>query len=522
MTFLEASDAENLPLQDARKEALKYSNLCRSNLAVIAKLEKINLALAQALGEKNQAVLFAQTELDRLKEEVFGKSSEKRHGDNGPLFEQTETQTVTYEKKKRKKFGRTEQPELPRVEIMHALTEEEMKARGLKPMEGQYEVSELINVVPSQFVVEEHKRQKYVPISPETSDMDAPAIVTAPGPLKLKEGSRYSIEFGVESGLGKYQWHLPLDRQVRMMKTHGLQVTSQVLHAQVDTIAWYLGNAVVPNIVARIRASRVNLGDETYMENLAKDAKARFWLWSVMSKDAVVFDVFDSRSKKAAEEFLKGLEGVLLTDGYYVYKALGGPKLILANDWVHVRRKFKSALKTHSEEANWFLDHIGQLFKIEEEIKGRPSAEILAIRQATSKPIVDLIGKRCQELAETTLSQSPLGKAIKYTLKLWSGLNVFLTNPEVPIDTNGIERGLRGPVLGRKNFYGSKSLANARISAIWYTVIQTCLMNGVDPREYINAVLRAILSKQAVIMPWDWPKKAPPPDASPPIEAPSQ
>lgn len=514
MIFLDATAAEKLPLQDARKEALKYSNLCKSNLALIAIQEKVIGKLANELGEKSQAVLFAQAELEKLKGAVFGKSSERRNNDNGPLFEEPKTETITYERKKREKFGRTEQPELPRVEVLHTLSEEEQKIQGLKPMEGQFEVSELINVVPSRFVLEEHKRQKYVPTDPETAALDAMPIVTAPGPLKLKDGSRYSIEFGVEVGLSKYQFHMPLDRQVRMMSSHGLECTSQVLHAQVDTIAWYLGNNVLPNIVARIKASRVNLGDETYLENLAKDAKARFWLWSVMSKDAVVFDVFDTRAKKAAQEFLKDLEGVLLTDGYYVYKGLASAKLILANDWVHVRRKFKNAEKTHPAEAKWFLDHIGALFKIEEEIRGRPLEEALAVRQTMSKPIVDLIGQRFRELAATTLTQSPLGKAIQYTLKLWAGLNVFLSNAEVPIDTNGIERALRGPVVGRKNFYGAKSLLNARVSAIWYTVIQTCLMNGVEPREYINATLRAILSKKAVVMPWDWPKKAPPAEAA--------
>lgn len=520
MVFLNATEAERLELQDARLAALKYSNLCKANLAIIAKLEKINLELAQALGEKNQAVLFSQSELDRLKGQIFGKSSERSTGDSGPLFKQAETETVSYERRKRKTFGRTEQPELPRVPVLHELPEEEVQAQGLKKMEGQFETSELINIVPSRFVLEEHRRQKYTRVDPamakivedpEKDPVDPPAIVTAPGPLKLKDGSRYSIEFGSEVGLGKYQWHLPLDRQVRMMKAQGLVVTSQALFAQLDTIAWYLKLNVVPNIVARIRSSRVNLGDETYLENLAKDAKSRFWLWSVMSKDAVVYDVFDSRAKKAAQEFLKDLEGVLLTDGYYVYKTLASKKLILANDWVHVRRKFKSAEKTHVEEAKWFLDHIRALFKIEENLEGHPTSECLAIRQATSKPIVELIGQKCQELEATTLPKSPLGRAIRYTLKLWPGLNVFLDNPEVPIDTNGIERGLRGPVVGRKNFYGAKSLENARISAIWYTVVQTCLMNGVEPREYLNATLRAILSKQPVIMPWDWPKKTSPP-----------
>ncbi|MEK7690466.1 MAG: transposase, partial [Bdellovibrionota bacterium] len=304
MKFLDATEAEKLELPDAQKAALKYSNFCRANLALIARQEKALALLATALGEKNQAVLFAQSTLAEMKDQLFGKSTEKRNGASGPLFDDPaqDTKTVTYEKKKRERFGRTEQPALPRVEIVHELSASEINEQGLKPMAGQFEVSELINVTPAKFVVEEHRRQKYVAVNPETASIDAPVIVTAPGPLKLKEGSRYSIEFGIECGISKFQWHLPLDRQVRMMKAHGLDCTSQVLYAQLDTISWYLKGQVIPGIANRIKASRVNIGDETYLENLAKNAKSRFWLWSVMCKDAVLFDVFDSRAKRAAQE----------------------------------------------------------------------------------------------------------------------------------------------------------------------------------------------------------------------------
>jgi transposase len=509
MVFLDSTNAEKLELMDARLQALKYSNLCRANMAMIERLEKINRDLAQALGEKDQAVLDAQAMLGELRGKIFGRSSERRDEGPGPLFtpgaKEAETEQVSYERKKRDQFGRTPQPELPRVDVVHELPEDQVKAQGLKKMEGQFEVSELINVTPSKFVVENHKRQKYVPEKPEAAPLDAPAIVTAPGPLRLKEGGRYSPEFGVEVGLGKYEWSLPLDRQVRMMKAQGLIVTSQVLFAQVDTIAWYLQNNVVPGILARIRASRVNQGDETRFENLAKDAKSRFWLWSVMSQDAVLFDVFDSRSKKVALEFLKGLEGVLLTDGYAVYQSMASAKLILANDWAHVRRKYVGAEKTHPKEAGWFLERIRALFKIEEKLQGSSAADIQTARELLSRPIVDAIGERCRELEKTTLPQSPLGKAIRYTLKLWSGLTVFLGNAEVPMDSNGIERIQRSPVVGRKNYYGAKSLVNARIAAVWYSVIQTCVINGVEPREYINETLRAILTERPVILPWDWP-----------------
>ena len=91
-----------------------------------------------------------------------------------------------------------------------------------------------------------------------------------------------------------------------------------------------------------------------------------------------------------------------------------------------------------------------------------------------------------------------------YTNKFWPGLIVFLTDPLVPLSTNDVERSLRGPAVGRKNHYGSKSLGTAKIAAIWYSVIETCRRNGVNPSEYISKTIEAILTKQPYQMPWEW------------------
>lgn len=104
------------------------------------------------------------------------------------------------------------------------------------------------------------------------------------------------------------------------------------------------------------------------------------------------------------------------------------------------------------------------------------------------------------------LPQSSLGRALAYTDKLWEGLTVFLSDPLVPMHTNDVERVLRGPAVGRKNHYGSKSLDTAEVAAIWYSVIETCKLNGVNPREYINETLQAILTKRPFQMPWEWKK----------------
>jgi transposase len=541
MTFLSADEAAKLSLSEARNKAFEYSKQLKENYRLLSLSEALNRdledrlkKLMNELGAKNQEVLLTAEQLNQLRGSAFGPSSERRADDDLPLFKKKADELETLTRKKRTEFGRREQPKLPEVEVLHELSEEEMKAAGLKKWEGQFEVSELINVSPARIILEIHKRQKYlrdtsiaanekgcVPAAEPGSEAKAPSqqpdmppIVTASGPLKLKEGSRYSLEFGVETGLNKYCFHLPLDRQVQMYKQYGLNVDSQTLFSQIDLIAWYLKTTVFQGIVAKIKSDKVNLADETPWGNLKKKENGKknkkFYLWGVRNEKAVCFEIFDSRSGRAAKAFLSDLEGTLVTDGYKVYQQLASAKLVIANDWYHVRRKFILSEKSFPEESKYFIDQIRELSRIEADLKGKPPDEILKVRTEKSKPIVDAIKEKLESFS-SILPESSLGKAVRYTLGLWTGLNVFLSNPLVPMDTNGIERTLRGPVVGRKNHYGSKSLKSAEVAAIWYSVIETCKANGVDPKEYITETLKAILQKKPVLMPWEWPKTSTPP-----------
>jgi transposase len=508
MVYLTRESLSFLSPDQAKERALEYSNLCRVQQDLIKTMETQLQKMAEELGAKHQLVLFTQQQLEQLKSRVYGQSSERRPGTEGlPLFDaqEEENEKISYERKKKKRteFGRTAQPELPKIEIIHELPKEEVESKNLEKIEGQFETSEVVNVVPAQFQLETHKRQKYRQKADPSDPEQKETIITAPGVLKLKEGSRYSLDFSLNVGINKYNWHLPLDRQVRMMASQGLTCTSQVLYSQLDTVAWYLKAQLMPKINAEIHCSRVHQGDETYWENLGKNPKSRFWLWSVRSGRAVIFEVFDSRSKKVAKKFLGELKGILLTDGFQGYACLANENLILANDWSHVRRKFIAAEKTHPAESFFFVNQIRLLFEIEDKIKGLSPLERSVIRNSESKPITEALYTQCVAL-KNVLPKSPLGRAISYTLKLWKGLTVFLDHPDLPLHTNEIERIQRSPVIGRNNHQGSKTLQSAEIAAIWYSIIATCNLNQVNPFDYLKNTLEAILTKKPVLTPWEW------------------
>jgi transposase len=505
MHIFSEEQAELLDIKQARHNVVTYSKIVNSQTRQIDFLFKQVEELQKYIYSKDQQLLIKQEQLDEYARLQFGRSSEKRQGP-APLLDGIAAEAATDtpksdakpDKPKKKGHGRKEQPKLEVREIIYKLTDQEVKDQNLKAFNGQYEISELINFYPPRVVIEKIMRQKY--FGPESIENNESSIITAPGPLKLFEKSRYSIDFGIQAGLDKYESHLPLSRQVKRFKEQGLEIKEQTLFDQIDQIAWYLKPHVTDLIHSHILSSQLAQADETWWANLKE--KKKFYLWAMANEKAVSFVIYNSRSQESAENFLAGFKGVLLTDGYQCYKNFKGAEL--ANDWAHVRRKFVKSEKSYPLESAWFIEKIKDLSLIEKKFRELPPGEMLKLRQSESKPIVEEIYEKLLNLKSQVMPEGSLGKAVSYALNLWKGLTVFLSNPSVPMTTNLIERLQRSPVVGRKNHYGSKTMRSAQVAAGWYTIIGTCEINGVNPREYIKYALTQILTKQKPLLPWDY------------------
>jgi len=124
------------------------------------------------------------------------------------------------------------------------------------------------------------------------------------------------------------------------------------------------------------------------------------------------------------------------------------------------------------------------------------------LRHERSRTIVHEI--QTWALAQRVLPESSLGKAIGYLLGLWTGLTRFLDDPRIPLDNNRAERGLRGVVLGRKNHYGSRSRRGTEVAALFYSLIESAKLGGVEPKRYLLMAMRAALvDRTAVTLPYD-------------------
>ena len=473
---------------------------------VLRELQRARAELAALKGEsvdKQLRLEALEQQLASLTKQVFGPSSEQRPSEDEPEGAAPEGDDEGEEKKKRRGHGPTKQPTLPRIEVDHKLDEADKTCPScggaLEEMAGQYEEHDEIDIIPLRFVIKHHRRQKY------TCRCGA-CVETALGPDKLTAGGRYSVAFAIYVAISKYCDHLPLERQVRMMARDGLVVTSQTLWDQIEQLAW-LVESVMPRLRAYILGQPVVGADETRWELMGKKPgqSKSWWVWVLRTDDAVFYAIRGSRGAATAKELLASFAGVLMCDGYDAYLSLARqyPRVVLAHCWAHVRREFLEIEKAFPTACREVLDLIGQLYHLESECPEGPEGDERRrqIREESSRQVVDAIVEWFYRTLPKCLPESGLHKAIGYLVHMWSGLVLFLDDPRIPLDNNGSERAARGPVLGRKNHYGSRSLRGTEVAATFYSLVESAKLNGLEPRLYLRIAVRAGLHHETVPLP---------------------
>lgn len=403
------------------------------------------------------------------------------------------------EKKRQKGHGPRAQPNLPVVTEPHELDKADLACPEcggqLALWEGQADESEEVDVVERRFVMKKHVRHKY--------RCRCGCIEMADMPARLVPGGRYSNDFAVEAAASKYVQHLPFERQVRTMKGEGLIVDTQTLWDQVAALAEKLEPAWNALLADAIRGEVLGF-DETRWEMLTKGSASRksWTMWELSTERVVYFAIAPDRDSEAGKTFLEGFKGFAVGDAALVHKAMARKSAYrLAYCWAHARRKFIKAESNDPIRSKQFLEMVAQLYAIESQAPPGPEGDELrrALRNQQSRPIIEkmkswLVGQRF-------LPGADIGTAIKYVAACWDGLCVFLDEPKVPIDNNRTERGFRGPALGRNNFYGSHSAKGTKVAAIFYSLVETAKLNGIDPKSYLKRAMVAALDGQRIPLP---------------------
>lgn len=447
-----------------------------------------------------------QLELIKLQElvnqqnrQLFGDKSERRSANESGKGEQPQPG-----------HGPTEQPDLPVIPKLHELDEADTicpKCGGhLEEMKGQTEDSEEIDIVERRLVVRKHKKQKY------RCACNA-CVETALGPEKLIPGGRYSVGFAVNVAVDKFADSLPWDRQVKRFARDGLKVSVATLWDQCDALAKWLAP-----LLPMLRAYCLSLGvlgaDETWWRLMDKrrngGTKKKWWAWALCGDDAVYYELRPVRSSDVVVDMLLEYDGVLIVDGHGAYKKgqKRGGKYLLAFCWAHSRRRWLKAAESYPREGTAILNLIDELFRIEREAaRGPPEHDGLLerrrkLRSEHSRWVIKAL--ECWALELEVLPQSSIGRALKYMVDHWVGLVRFLDDPRIPLSNNHTERAVRGPVVGRKNFGGCKSERGMEVTALFYSLVGSAKLAGVDPRAYLKAMVYAAIRGEELLLPHEY------------------
>jgi transposase len=328
-----------------------------------------------------------------------------------------------------------------------------------------------------------------------------PLLLTAPPPDKLIPKGTLGVSVWVMLLQRKFEFFQPLYRILAELRSRELPLPAGTITAGLQKLV-PLFEPLYERLVAHNRAENHWHCDETRWRVFEKQAdKVGFtWmLWVFAGKESIVFVLDPTRSHDVPEEhFGTAAEGIASVDRYSAYKAMAqvkAGKIVLAFCWAHVRRDFLAVFTGWSELTDWawsWLEEIGLLYaRNNQRLAVQDEASKFAAADQLVRAQVEHLRQRYQsELSQPNLRQVQ-GKVLTSLREHWSGLTVFVDHPEVPMDNNRGERCERGPVVARKNFYGSGALWSGRLAAMLFSLFQTMQAWGMDVGKWLTAYLSA-------------------------------
>jgi transposase len=386
------------------------------------------------------------------------------------------------------------------------------------------DVSEMLEYVPASFMVIRHVRTKL-------SCTKCDCIVQAEAPSRPIDRGAAGPGLLAHVLVSKYCDHQPLYRQSQIYARQGVELER-------STMADWVGGSsrLIEPLVEALQGYVMEAGklhaDDTPVPVLApgngKTKTGRLWTYvrddrpaGDKAAPAVWFAYSPDRKGEHPEQHLGKFRGTLQADAYAGFNQLyAAGRIQQAVCWAHVRRHFYDLEQAHASPiAQEALQRIAALYKVEDQIRGKPPEERRTVRQAESKPLLDSM----RQWFETTLSKlsrkSNTTAAIRYALSRWDALARYIEDGHIEIDNNAAERSLRGVALGRKNYLFAGSDAGGERAAAIYSLIGSAKLNGLDPEAYLREVMTRIaehpINRIEELLPWNLAANVPPTNAIP-------
>lgn len=477
--------------------------------------------------EENQKLQFRlntlEHELRQLKKLIYGSKHERITTGNNPsqlslpiLAEQiaertiVSSQQISYTRNKiltteikKDHPGRTKLPD--HLERRIITIEPAGDITGMKKI-GE-EITEELEYEPGNLFVNQYVRRKYV-----TADnriiiapmIDRPLPKAIAGPALL---SQIVID--------KYVDHMPLYRQMERFKREGINIAESTISDWVSGTCKLITPLYTALVKLVLQSSYLH-ADETPIKVLDKKKKGEthrgyYWVYHNSIERLVIFDYRQGRGREGPVEILKDFKGHLQTDGYAVYDYFKDKTdITVIHCMAHARRMFFEAQANDPTRALYALEEIQKLYDIERKAKDQQLStdEKLQLRISESVPILNSLAAWMKSQYLETLPKSTIGKALGYSIQRWTELNAYTTAGNLNIDNNPVENSIRPVAIGRKNYLFAGSHEAAQQSAMLYSFMGTCKLNGINPVVWLTDVLKRIaaypINQIQELLPHNW------------------
>jgi transposase len=486
--LLKTLEAEKLKTQIARLKRMSFGT---SSERVRRELERLELKLEE--------IETAEAQAEAAAEPAAAEPSQ-------PAQEEAPT------KKQRRKLPEA----LPRRDIVHESASACPACGGLMRKVGE-DVTEILEYIPGRFEVIRH-------IRPACSCRKCEAMAQMPMPALPIPRAQAGAGLLAHVLIAKFCDHLPLYRQAEIYARDGVDLDRATLASWVGKAAW-LVEPLADRIGRHVMAGSVIHADDTPVPVLApgngKTKEGRFWIYlrderphAGTAPPAVLYRYTPDRKGERCRGHLAAFKGHLHADGYpgfgELYREKDGKPAPVTEVacWAHVRRKFFDEYKSNgSPIAKEALARIGELFDIERAISGKAPGQRQAVRIEKAKPKLDALGTWMDAQLQLIPGKSDLAGAIRYARSRWQALTCYCTDGRLEISNNAAENAVRPVSLGRKNWLFAGSDAGGERAAIFYTLIRTAKMNGLEPEAYLRDILTRIgehpINAIDALLPWN-------------------
>jgi len=497
---------------------------------------RAKLSGAQAMIEHLQLMIA------KMKREMFGPRSER----SKRLIDQLELQleelvaglaedvakseeeapSIPVQGHSRRKATRRNFPEhLPRRRVVHPMPTTCPCCGGDDLSKIGEDVTETLDVVPRQWFVTEHVREKFSCRSCET-------ITQPPAPFHAIARGFAGPSLLAMVLVEKYANHQPLNRQSEQYAREGIELSVSTMADHVGACAAELTPLYELIRTHVFEAERVH-GDDTTVPVLAKMKTRTGRIWTYVRDDqpfggtappAAVYFYSPDRRGEHPERHLAGYAGILQADAYAGFNTVYKPErkpgpIIEAGCWSHARRKFfeladiasmargntKPVISPIAFEA---VQKIDAIFMLERSINGLTPRERLTARRSDIAPLVTAFIDWMRTERAKLSRHNDVAKAMDYMLRRIDSFTRFLEDGRICLTNNAAERVLRGIALGRKSWLFVGSDRGGDRAAVMLTLIQTCKLNEVDPQAWFADVLARIaghkITDLAALLPWNW------------------